>query len=388
MSTSESSKNFADSPEIEKTSFSFPGIIIIQLDLKSWSCLLIDSVIACADPTKPTIAAIPIITPKVVKKVLISWPESARFFPKEKVVLTGLPLRKEIVSLAKERKKISTADHQINTIYITGGKQGSQAINRAVEGCLEKLLSDFEVIHQCGSLDFEKFLKTEDNLPEKLKARYIVKDYFPQNEIAQVYRIADFVVGRAGAHTVYELAALGKPAILIPILWSSHNEQQENAEILERVGLAEIIPQKELNPRTLLEACHRVGKHLRELEEPAEKARRLVCLDAAEKIAVLEHFHRGDVLGHEARQRQVGQKDAEADGEEFVRLQVSLDGQEYQTQADCKHDEIAHRQIGGARHVHKFVQQSEELLQSLFPLNGYSMVTRIVSLSTTSPSET
>ena len=222
---------------------------------------------------------------KFVKKVLISWPESARFFPKEKVVLTGLPLRKEIVSLAKERKKISTADHQINTIYITGGKQGSQAINRAVEGCLEKLLSDFEVIHQCGSLDFEKFLKTEDNLPEKLKARYIVKDYFPQNEIAQVYRIADFVVGRAGAHTVYELAALGKPAILIPILWSSHNEQQENAEILERVGLAEIIPQKELNPRTLLEACHRVGKHLRELEEPAEKARRLVCLDAAEKIA-------------------------------------------------------------------------------------------------------
>lgn len=219
-------------------------------------------------------------------KVFISWPESEKFFPSRKVVLTGLPLRKEIVSLAKELEKIPNTKYQTpNTIYITGGKQGSQTINQAVGGCLGRLLREFEVVHQCGSFDFKKFLALEDSLSENLKARYIVKDYFSQEEIGRVFRVADLVVGRAGAHTVYELAALGKPAILIPIPWSSHNEQQENAEILERVGLAEVISQDNLRASTLFEACYEVGKHLEGFREAGRKARKLVCLDAAERIA-------------------------------------------------------------------------------------------------------
>ena len=222
---------------------------------------------------------------KFARKIFISWPESAKFFPKEKVVLTGLPLRKEIIALAREREKMPNSKWKMpNSIYITGGKQGSQVINQAIEGCLEELLSDFEIIHQCGSSDFEKFLKIEDKLSEDLKARYIVKDYFPQEEIARVYRAADFVVGRAGAHTVYELAALGKPAVLIPIPWVSHNEQERNAKILERIGLAKIVLQEDLDSEVLLKACRGVGESSKEFKEFAKKARELVRLDAAERV--------------------------------------------------------------------------------------------------------
>jgi len=219
---------------------------------------------------------------RFARKIFISWPRSAEFFPKEKTVLTGLPLRKEIVSLAKEPVR---PDRQPLTIYITGGKQGSQVINRAVVGCLEKLLAEFLIIHQCGSLDFEGLLQVQAGLPQELRARYLVKDYFSQTEIADVYRQADFVIGRGGAHTVYELAALGKPAVLVPIPWASHNEQQRNAEILEGIGLATILPQKDLTSETLLECAVSFGEGLAGKWEAGKRARKLVRLDGAQNIA-------------------------------------------------------------------------------------------------------
>ena len=227
---------------------------------------------------------------RFAKKIFISWPQSAKFFPEEKTILTGLPLRKEIVTLAKEIESAEKASPHnalriTHTVYITGGKQGSQVINQAVGGCLEKLLTEFSIIHQCGSLDSERFLQVRASLPQELRDRYLVKDYFSQTEIADVYRQADFVVGRGGAHTVYELAALGKPAILVPIPWVSHHEQQRNAETLADVGLALILPQKELTSETLLAGVLSFGKGLAERRGAGERARDLVRLDGAQNIA-------------------------------------------------------------------------------------------------------
>ncbi len=250
---------------------------------------------------------------RFAKKIFISWSQSIKYFPEKKTVLTGLPLRKEIISLAKEnivsdvgrdrasrivgtRAKCPEATLNTNVaaahgaprnaaiIYITGGKQGSQTINNAVEGCLEKLLEGFQIIHQCGSIDKEKFLQIEDGLSEEHKARYNVSDYFPGELVARAYRQADFVVGRAGAHTVYELAALGKPAILIPIPWVSHNEQEKNARLLADVGLACILSEDNLNPTTFLESCTWFAKNIDEFRKNADRARNLVTIDAAQNI--------------------------------------------------------------------------------------------------------
>lgn len=226
---------------------------------------------------------------RFVRQVYISWPESAKFFPRKKVVLTGLPLRKEIAALAKELGRTQPSEPSSKksrpTIYVTGGKQGSRVINEALRGCLKELLADFEIIHACGVIDHQDFLKIEDELPQELKAHYVVKDYFSESEIAEVFRVANLVVGRAGAHTVYELAALGKPAIFVPIPWVSHHEQQKNAEVLAALGLAKILPQDQLNPSSLRESCREMVSQLSQLEGPQNRARQLVDLKAAEEIA-------------------------------------------------------------------------------------------------------
>ncbi len=217
------------------------------------------------------------------KKVFISWSQSRKFFPEEKVIFTGLPLRQEIVALAREGFEDLANDEPV--LYITGGKQGSQVINQAVEDCLQEFLDHFYVYHQTGALDLPKFRDSAKDLPTGLKEHYTVFDYYGQKRVAEVYKKATVVVGRAGAHTTYELAVLGKPAVLIPIPWASHNEQEKNARILEEVELAKILPQKDLDGRKLLRIClEQASLSEAELRESRNTARELVQLDAAQKI--------------------------------------------------------------------------------------------------------
>jgi len=215
---------------------------------------------------------------KVAKKIFITFESSAKYYPREKVVFTGLPVRKEIFG---KREKLFFNDQR--TIYITGGKQGAHFINEAVFKVLPQLMEKFNIIHQCGSAsqfnDYEKALKIKSGLGDKQK-NYLVKEYFFPEEIGSVFNSADFLVSRAGAHTVYELMVLNKPAILIPIPWSNRNEQEENAKMLVSFGLAKILSQKDLEQGKLLETIlefdrnlekYQLKKDLPFLKEPAEK---------------------------------------------------------------------------------------------------------------------
>jgi len=186
---------------------------------------------------------------KVAKKIFITFPSSAKSFPKEKIVLTGLPLRKSIF----EGKKLF--DNGRRTIYFTGGKQGAHIINEEVFKILPDLLKKFNVIHQCGSTTLFDDIKKAEEIKYslgKMSENYLVKEYFFDSEIGSVFKSADFVVSRAGGHTVYELMILRKPAILIPIPWSNENEQEENAKTLVSLGLAEILSQDDLEKGNLL----------------------------------------------------------------------------------------------------------------------------------------
>ncbi len=213
----------------------------------------------------------------VAKKIFLTFESSANYYPKNKAVLTGLPLRPEIF---KSGKKLF--QNKKKTIYITGGKQGSHAINEAVFKILPRLLERFNIIHQVGSTtlfnDIEKAAQIKAGLAEKGK-NYLPKEYFFEEEIGSVFNSADFVVSRAGAHIVYELLALGKPAILIPLPNSSHNEQNENAKMLESLGLAKVLPQAELEKGGLGEAVeemvenfknYRPSKEIKILSDSAE----------------------------------------------------------------------------------------------------------------------
>jgi UDP-N-acetylglucosamine--N-acetylmuramyl-(pentapeptide) pyrophosphoryl-undecaprenol N-acetylglucosamine transferase len=190
---------------------------------------------------------------KFAKKILVSWPTSLKHFPPNKVVLTGLPLRKEIFEVRSDSFQTT---NNLPTLYVTAGKTGSLKINEAVKEALPELLKSINIIHQCGDYSERPFFALLNEIYSRIKSnvagKYFVRKYILSDEIGEAYNKSTFVLSRAGAHTTMEILALEKPCILVPIPWVSHNEQNENAKVLAEAGLARILSEKELSGKTLI----------------------------------------------------------------------------------------------------------------------------------------
>lgn len=187
------------------------------------------------------------------RKIAISWPSTSHHYPQDKVTLTGLPFRPEVLSRYNQ-----TSKRQSDLIYITGGKQGSHTINLAVFSVLPSLLSSYYVVHQTGSSslhsDYTAALKLRAQLSPHLARKYSVIDYLSPDSAARYLSSASVVVSRSGAHIVQELALFKSPAVLIPIPWSSHDEQNKNAQVLVHANQAVLLPQTKLSGDELLSA--------------------------------------------------------------------------------------------------------------------------------------
>lgn len=221
------------------------------------------------------------------QKICVSWPQSADHFPKKKVVLTGNPIRREIFKINKN-SPYPIPDTLYPVIYITGGSLGSHVINETVVKCLPELLEKYIVIHQCGDSekynDYEKLKSASRRIKAELQEKYKFTQYVGPEDIGWVFNKADLVIGRAGANTVTELAALGKPAILIPIPWVGNSEQLKNAEVLANIGAAVILPQDKLNGEELKKQIDSMFDDFKNYRKNAKEATKLVNLSAASKI--------------------------------------------------------------------------------------------------------
>lgn len=182
--------------------------------------------------------------------ICISWSQSAKYFPKNKTILTGLPLRKQFFNKQNTTKK---AGQKI--IYITGGSLGAHAINKLIEGTLIKLLEKFYVIHQTGGAkeynDYSRLENIRQELPQGLKDRYKLFKFIDPENISEIMNSADLVVSRSGVNTVAELMHLEKPCLLIPLPHGQVSEQLKNGKELEDIGLARVLKQEELTPEIL-----------------------------------------------------------------------------------------------------------------------------------------
>ena len=199
---------------------------------------------------------------KFCRKIFVSFASSLLLFPRERTVFTGNPLRAEVL---KDGGHFKFNNGQ-KTIYITGGKQGSHKINQAVKGCLLDLLKNYNVIHQTGASslfdDFNNFEEyRKQSLPKSLAGNYVLRDHLWASEVGSALARADLVVSRSGANIVYELAVLGKMAVLIPLEGSSHREQEKNADLLRNLGQAEIIREDQLSSGTLLKKINELVSH-------------------------------------------------------------------------------------------------------------------------------
>ncbi len=217
-------------------------------------------------------------------KILVTWPQSKKYFNPQKVVITGLPLREEIF----KSDGTDLFNNNLPIVYITGGKQGSHIINETIGKVLPNLLEKMNIIHQTGSNsifgDFEKLTAFREQLDPSIKDHYLIKQYFFEDEIGDIFNQADIVVSRAGAHTIYELAALGKPALLIPIEWASHNEQYKNARELINEGIACMIPENRLTAELFIMELNNMLDNLAQYLKNADSVKQKVIFNAKERI--------------------------------------------------------------------------------------------------------
>jgi UDP-N-acetylglucosamine--N-acetylmuramyl-(pentapeptide) pyrophosphoryl-undecaprenol N-acetylglucosamine transferase len=187
-------------------------------------------------------------------KILISWKASAKYFNPDKTVFTGIPLRDSIFESTSQSFNVN---NNLPTIFVFAGKTGSVTINGIVREAFPQLLELCNIIHQCGDYseasDFEKLSSTYSKIEKQVPGKYNVRKFILEDTIGEAYNLADMVVSRAGAHTVSELMALEKPALLIPISWVSHNEQLENAKVVKNSGMGEILLEKDLTVYNLVE---------------------------------------------------------------------------------------------------------------------------------------
>lgn len=229
---------------------------------------------------------------KFAKKICISWEESGKFFPVGKTVLTGNPLRKEFEmgDLRTEAFKntISFGRKGEPTIYITGGSSGSHAINVLIEGCIEKLLRKYNIIHQVGDStqfkDFERLSRLRNNLQPELKSGYKLVKFIEPSKVADFLNTADLVISRSGMNTITELIYFGKPSVLIPLPYGQHQEQLKNALFMKKLGLAEIAEQSELSPEKLYIKISEMFDTIDMYKKNADIGKKLIDIDAADKI--------------------------------------------------------------------------------------------------------
>ncbi|MBT6401523.1 UDP-N-acetylglucosamine--N-acetylmuramyl-(pentapeptide) pyrophosphoryl-undecaprenol N-acetylglucosamine transferase [candidate division WWE3 bacterium] len=220
---------------------------------------------------------------KFAKKILLTWSVSEKYFDVRKTKVVGLPLRKEIFEASTNNFKLNP---ELPTIYITAGKTGSHVINKVVLASMADLLGVCNIIHQCGDTstfnDYEMLMEQYSQL--FTPGVYNLRRFVMGDEIGEAFKKADLVIGRSGAHTIYELLALEKPAILIPISWVSHNEQFENASLLYKAGLARILEEKDLSAETLFESVERALGNLDSMKIVKQEIKESLVSNSADLI--------------------------------------------------------------------------------------------------------
>jgi UDP-N-acetylglucosamine--N-acetylmuramyl-(pentapeptide) pyrophosphoryl-undecaprenol N-acetylglucosamine transferase len=230
------------------------------------------------------------ISARFADRILLSFEESRRYFPPDKSKVTGCPVRPEIFKGERGRGLGRFGFSPAwPVVYITGGAQGAESINHTAGLALPALSARAQIILQCGTLPQqygETWLRAQSEaLPAASAARIVIETYF-QEEIADIFAMADLVVGRAGAGTVNELRALGIPALLIPLPHAQKDEQTLSARMLAREGAAHVLPESELTPDRLVSG---ITDALREMPRESVPAR---GNDAASSIVeeVLSYF--------------------------------------------------------------------------------------------------
>ncbi len=212
------------------------------------------------------------------KKVCCNFPETMKYLPAGKAVLTGSPIRGELFlgSAQKAKRLCHFADEGRPVLLIVGGSSGSKAVNEAVRKVLPQLLKRFNLIHLCGKGNLDDSLNGTDG--------YCQFEY-ANAELSDMLALADLVISRAGANSICELLALHKPNILIPLsAAASRGDQILNAKSFRSQGFSFVLEEENLTAETLLDAVKEVYEHRDTYKKAMEESGQIDSIAAIVKL--------------------------------------------------------------------------------------------------------
>lgn len=199
------------------------------------------------------------MTPGLANKLCVSsaamiccnFPETLNNVPSKKAIVTGTPIRRELL-LGNKLRALNFCNFTANkpVLMVIGGSLGAAAINNAVRNILPDLLKEFQVIHLCGKGKTDPALEDMEG--------YVQYEYI-KKELPDMFALADLVISRAGANAICEISALAKPNLLIPLPASaSRGDQILNAQSFEKQGYSIVMEEESITPEKLLQAVHQL----------------------------------------------------------------------------------------------------------------------------------
>lgn len=220
---------------------------------------------------------------KKAKKICVAYPSMDKFFPSEKLVMTGNPVRNDILE-TKSKREDAFRHFGLNpaykTLLIIGGSQGARTINEAILAGLNDLIkNDLQIIWQTGKLFIDKAKAGVEAIQSK---RIYVSDFIYEMDFA--YAAADLVISRAGALSVSELCLTAKPSILVPLPTAAEDHQTQNALSLVDEGAALLVKDGEAREK-LIEAILTLSEDKKEMDKLSANIQKLAKPHASQEIA-------------------------------------------------------------------------------------------------------
>ncbi len=199
------------------------------------------------------------------KKICCSFKKTLELLPKEKAEFTGSPIRRELLSGNRDRALCFTGmENGKPFLMVIGGSLGAQSVNEAVRSALPELLEKYNVIHLCGKGKTDPSFENREG--------YRQYEYIDE-ELPDLYSLSDIVISRAGANAIFELLALKKPNILIPLPGkSSRGDQLLNAKAFEDASYSFLLTQDDLTKTSLIGAVNKVYENRESFINAMEKA--------------------------------------------------------------------------------------------------------------------
>lgn len=225
---------------------------------------------------------------KWAQKIAVSFKETLRFFDAQKTVVTGNPIRTQILG-GNEKEAILhfNLEEGMRTILVLTGSQGAMKINETILDVLPELLEKYQVIHQMGENNFKdvegRARVILENVP--LKHRYHPLPFLNEGSLKNAGKIASIIVSRAGAGSIFEIAGWGLPSILIPLYNSAQNHQRENAYNYAGAGACEVIEEPNLKPHILLLQIDKILSNEEKIKKMSDAAKSFSRPDAADVLA-------------------------------------------------------------------------------------------------------